>query len=60
MAIDKPGLGQDGWHLHHGDKLHIRADYLKVAGNLGDPAHVNFVHPTTLGNAGIRKWCPFT
>ena len=36
--------------LEYGDALHIRANYLHLAENLCDPAHVAFVHPTTLGN----------
>ena len=55
LAFEMPELGQDGWHLHHGDKLHIRANYLNVAENLVDPAHVSFVHPTTLGNAASEN-----
>ncbi len=49
--FDLPEFGMDGWHLHHGAALHIRSHYLNVAENLVDPAHVSFVHPTTLGNA---------
>ncbi|MGD1885296.1 MAG: Rieske 2Fe-2S domain-containing protein [Paracoccaceae bacterium] len=49
--FDIPELSQEGWHLHHGGHLHINAHYLNVAENLVDPAHVSFVHPTTLGNA---------
>lgn len=39
------------WTLHHGEALEIAANYLNVAENLVDPAHVSFVHPTTLGSA---------
>lgn len=39
------------WYAHHGGALHIKAHYLNVAENLVDPAHVSFVHPTTLGSA---------
>jgi len=46
-----PELSDGQWHLHHGGKLHLKAHYLNVAENLVDPAHVSFVHPTTLGNA---------
>lgn len=49
--FDLPQLGAEGWALHHGDALRIAAPYLAVAENLCDPAHVSFVHPTTLGNA---------
>ena len=50
-----PQLSESGWHVHYGDALHIRAHYLNVAENLVDPAHVSFVHPTTLGNAASEN-----
>ncbi|MGI9520653.1 MAG: Rieske 2Fe-2S domain-containing protein [Hyphomicrobiaceae bacterium] len=49
--IDLPALGASGWAAHQGDALHLKANYLNVAENLCDPAHVSFVHPTTLGNS---------
>jgi phenylpropionate dioxygenase-like ring-hydroxylating dioxygenase large terminal subunit len=49
--FDMPEFTAQGWHAHHGDALHIKANYLNVAENLVDPAHVSFVHPTTLGSA---------
>ncbi|MEO1240062.1 MAG: Rieske 2Fe-2S domain-containing protein, partial [Pseudomonadota bacterium] len=49
--FDIPEMSNPDWHLHHGGHLHIKAHYLNVAENLVDPAHVSFVHPTTLGNA---------
>ena len=42
------------WQKHLGDALHIKAHYLNVAENLVDPAHVSFVHPTTLGSAASQ------
>jgi phenylpropionate dioxygenase-like ring-hydroxylating dioxygenase large terminal subunit len=53
--FDLPEFSQAGWHMHHGGALHIRAHYLNVAENLVDPAHVSFVHPTTLGNAASEN-----
>ena len=50
-VFDLPELSDPAWHLHHGDALAIRADWRAVAENLVDPAHVSFVHPTTLGSA---------
>lgn len=55
LAFDMPELSDPAWHVHHGDKLQIRANYLNVAENLVDPAHVSFVHPTTLGNAASEN-----
>ena len=49
--FDLPQFSSDQWHAHQGDALHLKAHYLNVAENLVDPAHVSFVHPTTLGNA---------
>ena len=54
-VFDLPEFSQDGWHAHHGEALHIEANYLNVAENLVDPAHVSFVHPTTLGNAASEN-----
>ena len=30
--------------------MHLNSNYLYVAENLVDPAHVSFVHPSTLGS----------
>lgn len=49
--FDLPQFGHPDWHAHQGDALHLKAHYLNVAENLVDPAHVSFVHPTTLGNS---------
>lgn len=45
-----PEMDQPGWAPHFGDALRIDANYVHLADNLCDPAHVAFVHPTTLGN----------
>ncbi|MEL6520097.1 MAG: Rieske 2Fe-2S domain-containing protein, partial [Pseudomonadota bacterium] len=50
-----PEFSDPNWHAHHGDALHLKANYLNVAENLVDPAHVSFVHPTTLGNAASEN-----
>ena len=39
------------WEVVHGEALHVNASYLSLADNLCDPAHVAFVHQSTLGNA---------
>jgi vanillate O-demethylase monooxygenase subunit len=49
--FDLPQLGDPAWAAVQGDALRFRSNYLNVADNLCDPAHVSFVHPTTLGNA---------
>lgn len=40
-----------GWHPVEGEALEVEANYLALADNLCDPAHVAFVHLSTLGNA---------
>ncbi|MEP2642704.1 aromatic ring-hydroxylating dioxygenase subunit alpha [Roseobacter sp.] len=49
--FDMPEFNDLNWHAHQGAALHIKANYLNVTENLVDPAHVSFVHPTTLGSA---------
>ncbi len=53
--FDLPQFHSDQWHAHQGDALHLKANYLNVAENLVDPAHVSFVHPTTLGNSASEN-----
>jgi vanillate O-demethylase monooxygenase subunit len=48
--FDLPEFTDPRWDAHQGEALHIDSHYLNVAENLVDPAHVSFVHPTTLGN----------
>lgn len=50
LIFDLPTFDEAGWAPHFGDALEIESNYLNVAENLCDPAHVSFVHPTTLGN----------
>jgi len=50
-VFDLPQFHDDAWEAHQGDLLHLKSNYLNVAENLVDPAHVSFVHPTSLGNA---------
>lgn len=38
-----------GWRAVQGDTLRIECNYLSLCDNLLDPAHVTFVHTTTLG-----------
>lgn len=48
---DLPQFGASGWHAAEGDALRIETNYLNLADNLCDPAHVSFVHLSTLGNS---------
>ncbi|MCB1412037.1 MAG: aromatic ring-hydroxylating dioxygenase subunit alpha [Xanthobacteraceae bacterium] len=47
--FDLPQYDQEGWHAVQGDTLRIECNYLSLCDNLLDPAHVTFVHTTTLG-----------
>lgn len=49
--FDLPQFEAPGWDAHQGGALHLKCNYLSVAENLVDPAHVSWVHPTTLGSA---------
>ncbi len=53
--FDLPQFSDSQWHAHQGDALHLQSHYLNVAENLVDPAHVSFVHPTTLGNSASEN-----
>ena len=53
--FDLPEFSDPAWQAHQGSALHIKAHYLNVAENLVDPAHVSFVHPTTLGSAASEN-----
>ncbi|MGD1876279.1 MAG: Rieske 2Fe-2S domain-containing protein [Kiloniellaceae bacterium] len=51
LAFDMAEFDDPRWAPHYGDALRLECHYLPVADNLCDPAHVSFVHPTTLGSA---------
>ena len=44
-----PQYGQEGWRAVQGGVLRIECNYLSLVENLLDPAHVTFVHKSTLG-----------
>lgn len=49
---------QANWTPVLGKSLFIGANYLSLADNLTDPAHVNFVHLSTLGASGSSEEAP--
>jgi phenylpropionate dioxygenase-like ring-hydroxylating dioxygenase large terminal subunit len=55
LIYDLPHYGQANWHAAHGDALRIDTSYLNLADNLCDPAHVSFVHLSTLGNSASEE-----
>jgi len=50
LVFDMPELDHPAWGVTQGEALEFESNYLNVADNLCDPAHVSFVHPTTLGS----------
>ena len=50
-VYDLPQYHDPAWGVAHGDALEVDANYLSLADNLCDPAHVSFVHGSTLGSA---------
>lgn len=50
-VYDLPQYHDPAWSAVEGDALAINCHYLNLADNLCDPAHVSFVHLSTLGNA---------
>jgi phenylpropionate dioxygenase-like ring-hydroxylating dioxygenase large terminal subunit len=55
LIYDLPQFGQSDWHAAEGDALRIGTNYLNLADNLCDPAHVSFVHLSTLGNSASEE-----
>ncbi|UVO27452.1 aromatic ring-hydroxylating dioxygenase subunit alpha [Bradyrhizobium arachidis] len=55
LIYDLPQHGEPGWHAAEGDALRIETNYLNLADNLCDPAHVSFVHLSTLGNSASEE-----
>lgn len=49
-VYDLPEYHLDNWGATQGDALDVEAHYLLLCDNLCDPTHVNYVHPSTLGN----------
>lgn len=47
---DLPEYHESKWSVVEGDALAIACNYLSLADNLCDPAHVSFVHLSTLGS----------
>jgi len=55
LIYDLPQFGARNWHAAEGDALRIETNYLNLADNLCDPAHVSFVHLSTLGNSASEE-----
>jgi len=50
QVFDLPQYHDENWSAVEGDALKIGCFYLNLADNLCDPAHVSFVHTSTLGS----------
>lgn len=50
LVFDLPQYHDPAWEVVPGEALTVEANYLALADNLCDPAHVAFVHQSTLGN----------
>jgi phenylpropionate dioxygenase-like ring-hydroxylating dioxygenase large terminal subunit len=48
-----PPYGAPGWTANRGPYTHIKAAYQHLIDNLLDPAHVSFVHLSTLGSSSM-------
>jgi len=55
LIYDLAQFGETDWHAAEGDALRIETSYLNLADNLCDPAHVSFVHLSTLGNSASEE-----
>ena len=53
LIMDVPHFNDPGWGINRGPTMEIDCHYQIYTDNLLDPAHVTFVHPTTL--AGKNK-----
>ncbi len=51
--FDRLPWGVPGWTLNIGPYTHVKANYRLLAENLLDPAHVSFVHQSTLGTPAM-------
>ena len=50
-----PQYGAPGWGVNHGPYTHVAAHYQQLTDNLLDPAHVSFVHLSTLGSSDMEE-----
>lgn len=49
--FDLPQFHDTNWSVGYGDAMFVECGYLGLADNLCDPAHVSFVHTSTIGSA---------
>jgi len=50
LLFELPQYGDPGWALNRGPLTPVGANYQHMTDNLLDPAHVSFVHKSTLGS----------
>ena len=49
--IDIPHFSEAGWGINRGPAMDVKCHYQYMTDNLLDPAHVSYVHGTSLGSA---------
>ena len=54
LLFDLPPYRNPDWGINHGPYTHVGAHYQQLTDNLLDPAHVSFVHPSSLGSAEME------
>ena len=54
LLFDLPPYDAPGWTVNRGPYTYIRSNYQNITDNLLDPAHVSFVHLSTLGSAAME------
>jgi len=52
LIMDVPHFDDVAWGINRGPAMHIDCHYQVYTDNLLDPAHVTFVHPSTLAGGG--------
>ena len=54
LLFDLPPYGNPAWGVNHGPYTHVAAHYQQLTDNLLDPAHVSFVHLSSLGSSEME------
>ncbi len=55
LLFDMAPYRDPAWGVNHGPYTHVRSHYQQLTDNLLDPAHVSFVHLSTLGSEDMEE-----
>ncbi|MCY4237725.1 MAG: aromatic ring-hydroxylating dioxygenase subunit alpha [Rhodospirillaceae bacterium] len=55
LLFDMAPYRDAAWGVNHGPYTHVRSHYQQLTDNLLDPAHVSFVHLSTLGSKDMEE-----